>query len=72
VDSIEVVGTPTLTITVPIYNEEANIRPLYEKVCDAMEELDKPWELVLVDDGSRDGSGALLMKLSIPNSAISS
>lgn len=59
-DSIEVVGTPTLTITVPIYNEEANIRPLYEKVCDAMEELDKPWELVLVDDGSRDGSGALL------------
>jgi glycosyltransferase involved in cell wall biosynthesis len=60
VDSIEVVGTPTLTITVPIYNEEANIRPLYEKVCDAMEELDKPWELVLVDDGSRDGSGALL------------
>ena len=59
-DSIEVVGTPTLTITVPIYNEEANIRPLYEKVCDAMEELDKPWELVLVDDGSRDGSAALL------------
>jgi glycosyltransferase involved in cell wall biosynthesis len=60
VDSIEVVGTPTLTITVPIYNEEANIRPLYEKVCDAMDDLDKPWELVLVDDGSRDGSAALL------------
>jgi len=60
VDSIQAVGTPTLTITVPIYNEEANIRPLYEKVCDAMEELDKSWELVLVDDGSRDGSAALL------------
>jgi len=60
VDSIEVVGTPTLTITVPIYNEEANIRPLYEKVCDAMDDLDKLWELVLVDDGSRDGSAASL------------
>lgn len=51
---------PLLTITVPIYNEEANIAPLYEKIRVAMDALGKPWELVLVDDGSRDGSSALL------------
>lgn len=51
---------PLLTITVPIYNEVDNIQPLYEKVCVAMMELGKPWELVLVDDGSRDGSSARL------------
>jgi len=52
--------TPLLTITVPIYNEEQNIAPLYEKVSAAMTKLGKPWELVLVDDGSSDGSPALL------------
>lgn len=53
-------GNPKLTITVPIYNEVDNIRPLYEKVCAAMNELSLSWELVLVDDGSRDGSSAQL------------
>jgi len=51
---------PLLTIVVPIYNEEANIRLLYEKVCAAMAQLGKSWELILVDDGSRDGSPGLL------------
>lgn len=54
------IGAPMLTIVVPVYNEEANIAPLYEKVCSAMEALGKPWELVLVNDGSRDRSSALL------------
>lgn len=47
---------PALTITVPIFNEEKNIAPLYEKTRAAMEDLGLPWELVLVNDGSRDGS----------------
>jgi len=59
-DKSDVALTPLLTITVPIYNEEANIWPLYEKIRAAMDALGKPWELVLVDDGSRDGSPALL------------
>ena len=53
-------NSPQLTITVPIYNEEQNIAPLYEKVTAAMATLGKTWELVLVDDGSSDGSPALL------------
>lgn len=51
---------PSLTITVPIFNEEQNIAPLYDKTRAAMDALGLPWELVLVDDGSRDGSPALL------------
>ncbi|MEO6297039.1 MAG: glycosyltransferase family 2 protein [Dokdonella sp.] len=51
---------PQITITVPIYNEEQNIAPLYEKVCAAMLELGRTWELVLVNDGSRDGSATAL------------
>lgn len=56
---------PLLTVTVPIYNEEANIAPLYEKIRAAVDALGKPWELVLVDDGSRDGSAALLDALAV-------
>lgn len=52
--------SPSLTITVPIYNEEQNIAPLYEKTRSAMDSLGLSWELVLVDDGSRDGSPALM------------
>jgi glycosyltransferase involved in cell wall biosynthesis len=59
-DMIQSTGSPVLTITVPIYNEEANIAPLYEKIRAAMDLLGKTWELVLVDDGSHDGSPALL------------
>lgn len=52
--------SPALTVTVPIFNEEQNITPLYDKTRAAMDALGLPWELVLVDDGSRDGSPALL------------
>ena len=50
----------SLSVVVPIFNEKENITPLYDKVRDAMDTLGFPWELVLVDDGSRDGSSALL------------
>lgn len=53
-------GTPSLTVTVPIYNEEDNIRPLYERTRDALDQLGRAWELVLVNDGSRDASAARL------------
>jgi glycosyltransferase involved in cell wall biosynthesis len=53
-------ATPDLTVTIPLYNEAENIPILYARVRDALDELGKRWELVLVDDGSSDGSGALL------------
>lgn len=49
-----------LSVTVPICNEAGNIGPLYERVRTAMEKIGKPWEMILVDDGSTDGSDELL------------
>jgi glycosyltransferase involved in cell wall biosynthesis len=46
---------PDLSIVVPLYNEEANVRPLYDAVKAALDPSFQ-WELVLVDDGSRDAT----------------
>lgn len=62
--------TPMLTVTVPIFDEEANIGPLYEKTREALNELGVSWELVLVDDGSRDGSPALLDAIAADDSRV--
>lgn len=45
-----------LSIIVPVYNEEEAIPHLYNAVKTAMRDFDKEWELVLVDDGSKDSS----------------
>jgi dolichol-phosphate mannosyltransferase len=50
-----------LSVVAPVYNEEATIGHFYERVCVALEGL--PFELVLIDDGSRDGSAAALERL---------
>jgi glycosyltransferase involved in cell wall biosynthesis len=46
----------TFSIVAPIYNELENIPELYRRVREVMSSLQESWELVLVDDGSSDGS----------------
>ena len=48
-----------ISLVVPVFNEEESVGPLIDRICDAMDGFDKPWELILVDDGSTD---ATLMK----------
>ena len=52
-----------LSIVVPVYNEEANIRPFYRAVCQEMSQLPYDWELLFVDDGSGDDSWHILETL---------
>lgn len=52
-----------LSIVIPIYNELPNIEPLYAEVSRAAQALNCPYEIVLVDDGSTDGSAAALDEL---------
>jgi glycosyltransferase involved in cell wall biosynthesis len=52
-----------LSIIVPLYNEEENVRPLYAAVRDAVLPLGLAAELILVDDGSRDGTFAHCLDL---------
>ncbi|HEY9526840.1 MAG TPA: glycosyltransferase family 2 protein [Anaerolineales bacterium] len=53
----------TYSIIAPIYNELENIPELYRRVSDVMDSTGEPWELVLVDDGSTDGSTEVIRNL---------
>jgi glycosyltransferase involved in cell wall biosynthesis len=59
-----------ISVTVPICNEAGNIPALYERVRAAMEKLGRPWELILVNDGSTDGSDALLDEIAARDPAV--
>jgi len=52
-----------ITIIAPIYNESENIPALYERVQKTMHESGDSWELIMVDDGSTDGSTDLIREL---------
>ena len=49
-----------ISIVVPIYDEEENIVPLYERIAQTMDALGRTWEAVFVDDGSQDQSFNIL------------
>lgn len=53
----------TLSIVVPVMNEELNVRPLFEKLSAQLAELDQPYEVIFVDDGSTDKTFEELKKL---------
>lgn len=50
--------TPYLSVVVPVYNEEANLDALHREFSDVLGRWGRSYEIVLVDDGSRDGSFA--------------
>lgn len=54
---------PKYTVIAPIYNEIENIPHLYARVCEVMDQTGEAWELILVDDGSKDGSTEALREL---------
>jgi polyisoprenyl-phosphate glycosyltransferase len=53
----------TYSIVAPIYNEKENLPELYRRVKEVMNSTGEPWELVLVDDGSTDGSTDIIRDL---------
>lgn len=53
----------TISVTLPVYNEEANLRTLYDRLLPVLDRLGRPWEVILVNDGSTDGSAAVLDEL---------
>lgn len=48
--------SPTFSVIVPIYNEIGNIDELNRRLSETLQQADGDWELVIVDDGSTDGS----------------
>ena len=56
-------SSPLLSVVVPVYDEEASLQALHERVSAVLERAGEPFELVLVDDGSRDGSWKKMREL---------
>ena len=54
----------TLSIVVPVYNEEENVRLLFEKIQAVCEAIGETYEVLFVDDGSHDKTFAVLSELS--------
>lgn len=51
---------PDLSVVIPVYNEEQNVGLLYQRVTAACDPIGRPYEVVFVDDGSRDGTFGVL------------
>lgn len=52
-----------ISVVVPVRDEEQTVEPLYEELAHALGNREEPWEVVYVDDGSRDGTQAALARL---------
>jgi undecaprenyl-phosphate 4-deoxy-4-formamido-L-arabinose transferase len=53
-------GPPALSVVIPVYNEEASLAALFARLYPALDALGIGYEIIFVNDGSRDRSGALL------------
>jgi len=63
---------PTLySIVVPFYNEEGVIRKLVGRIQQVMRRIDRPYEMVLINDGSRDGTAEILEELALSDERVS-
>lgn len=61
-------STPTATsesisLVIPLYNEEGSLETLYQELTDTLEELRRPYEIIFVNDGSTDASTEVLSRL---------
>jgi glycosyltransferase involved in cell wall biosynthesis len=63
-------GAPEISIFLPVLNEEPNLRPLHEKLDRSLAQLRRSAEIIYVDDGSTDGSLAVLRELAARDSRV--
>jgi len=52
-----------ISVFFPAYNEEANICQTVEKAVEVLKKLAKKWEIIVIDDGSKDKTGAIVKRL---------
>jgi dolichol-phosphate mannosyltransferase len=59
----QISDAPDVSVFLPVFNEEPNLRPLHAKLDDALKSLGRSAEIVYVDDGSTDGSLKILREI---------
>lgn len=63
IEAVPAAGPYQLSVFLPVYNEEDNLRPLHEKLTAAMAALGRTYEVIYVDDGSTDRSYEVLQAI---------
>lgn len=58
------------SVVVPVMNEQDNVRPLVQRVTAVLEKVGQPFEIVFVDDGSRDATPALIRAMSAEDARV--
>jgi len=55
--------SPEISVVIPLYNEAENIPELYRQLTKALESMGRPYEIIIADDGSTDGSFQALAEI---------
>jgi glycosyltransferase involved in cell wall biosynthesis len=63
-------SAPKLSVVVLVFNEAESIAPLHEELIGVLEGMDLPYEVVYIDDGSRDGSTERLAQLALTDAHV--
>lgn len=61
---------PDLSVVIPVYNESPNIGPLYQEIAEALTAWGRPFEVLFVDDGSRDDTFEQLAAIQAKDSRV--
>ncbi|MEK6690136.1 MAG: glycosyltransferase family 2 protein [Nitrospirota bacterium] len=52
-----------ISVIIPVFNEEKNVKPLYEQILDSMERMGVSFEIIFIDDGSIDNTFKILQDI---------
>ena len=61
---------PELSVVIPLFNEESNVEPLCQELIGEIERLECDYEVILVDDGSQDGTLSRLREIAARHSQV--
>jgi glycosyltransferase involved in cell wall biosynthesis len=59
-----------ISVVIPVYNEEKNLKPLYDRLTEVLSGLEEGYEIIFVDDGSADGTGEILEQMRLGDQRI--